>query len=32
MSTQVPENPPEPTDPNLPQNPDTGTEQETGKQ
>lgn len=35
MSTTVPEQPPEPTDPNAPQNPDTtpdaGSEQETGK-
>jgi hypothetical protein len=29
MSTQVPENPPEPTDPNVP---DEGSEQETGDQ
>ncbi len=31
MSTQVPENP-EPTDPKLPQDPNTGSEQETGEQ
>lgn len=31
MSTQVPENP-EPTDPNLPQDPNEGTEQESGTQ